>query len=176
MAGAVADRAGRAALFAQIDVWVNLATLVTQLLLTGRIIRRFGVGAALTFLPLLTAFGFLALGIAPILTVLVIFQVARRAANYALVRPARETLFTVLSREEKYKAKSFIDTFVYRGGDALGASCFDLLTRFGLGLAGIALTAVPFAVAWGAVGIYLGAALGRRAEPESGPAPAPETT
>lgn len=162
VAGEVADRTARAALFARIDFWVNLVTLVTQLALTGRILRRFGVAFALAALPALTAVGFAALGLAPVLTVLIIFQVARRGANYALVRPARETLFTVVSREEKYKAKSFIDTFVYRGGDALGASAFDLLTRAGLGLAGIAFTAVPIAAAWGVVGIWLGAAQRRR--------------
>ena len=169
VAGAVADRAARAALFARIDFWVNLITLITQIAFTGRIIRRFGVSAALAVLPVLTAVGFLALGLAPALTVLIIFQVARRAANYALVRPARETLFTILPLEEKYKAKSFIDTFVYRGGDALGASAFDLLTKAGLGLAGIAFTAVPIAVAWGAVGVWLGIAQRRRLDQRPDP-------
>jgi len=169
VAGAVADRAARAALFARIDFWVNLITLITQIAFTGRIIRRFGVSAALAALPVLTAVGFLALGLAPALTVLIIFQVSRRAANYALVRPARETLFTILPLEEKYKAKSFIDTFVYRGGDALGASAFDLLTKAGLGLAGIAFTAVPIAVAWGAVGLWLGIAQRRRLDQRPDP-------
>jgi ATP:ADP antiporter, AAA family len=105
---------------------------------------------------LLSVVGFLILGKAPVLIVLVIFQVVRRAGNYSLMRPARETLFTILPRDQKYKAKSFIDTFVYRGGDVLGASFFDVLTRAGLGLAGIAYTAVPFAIIWGLLGITLG--------------------
>jgi len=88
--------------------------------------------------------------------VLVVFQVIRRATNYALVKPARETLFTIVSRDARYKAKNFIDTFVYRGGDALGAWSFSLLQAVGLSLAGIAFTAVPIAVIWATVGLYLG--------------------
>ena len=156
VADAIAERAARAALFARIDLWVNILTLVTQVVLTGRIIPRLGVGPTLMLLPALTALGFLGLGLAPVLTVLVIFQVLRRAGNYALVKPARETLYTVVSREEKYKAKSFIDTFVYRGGDALGASAFGLLTPIGVGLAGIAFLAIPLALIWCIIGLYLG--------------------
>ena len=152
----VSERVARAALFARIDLWVNAVTLVTQLLWTGRILRRLGVAVTLTVLPLVTAAGFFALGVAPILPVLIVFQVLRRASNYALVKPARETLYTILSREAKYKAKSFIDTFVYRGGDAIGALLFKLVTRLGLSLGGVAFAAVPLAVIWAGVGLYLG--------------------
>ncbi len=157
VAGAVVERAGRTALFARIDLWVNILTLVTQIGLSGRIIPRLGVGPTLALLPALTVVGFASLALAPVLTVLVIFQVTRRAANYALVKPARETLYTIVPLHMKYKAKSFIDTFVYRGGDALGATLFGLLTRAGWGLSAIAWLAVPFAIAWGGVGLYLGA-------------------
>jgi len=157
VAAAVVDRTARAALFARIDLWVNVLTLVTQIAFTGRIIPRLGVGLTLAMLPLLTAAGFASLALAPVLTALVIFQVTRRATNYALVKPARETLYTIVPLPIKYKAKSFIDTFVYRGGDALGAGLFGLLTRAGWGLSAIAWLAVPCAVVWGAVGIFLGA-------------------
>ncbi len=160
---AVQGRAARAALFARIDLWVNLLTLTLQLVVAGRLIPRLGVGLTLTLLPALTVVGFLVLGWAPVLVVLVIFQVVRRAGNYALSRPARETLYTTVPLDQKYKAKSFIDTFVYRGGDALGAGIFDALARAGLGLAGIAFTAAPLALAWGAVGLSLGAAQQRLA-------------
>ena len=152
----VLTREGRTALFGRIDLWTNILTLAWQLLVTGRLIPRLGTGKVLALLPLATAVGFAALGFAPTLGVLVVFQIVRRAGNYALVKPARETLFTLVDRNVRYKAKSFIDTFVYRGGDALGAGMFSTLTAAGLGLAGLAYVAVPLAVVWGAVGLYLG--------------------
>jgi AAA family ATP:ADP antiporter len=154
---AVEGREARAALFANIDMWVNILTVLGQLFITGRIIKVLGIGKTLLILPALTFIGFLGLGIAPILPVLVVFQVLRRAGNYAVVKPARETLYTIVTRQEKYKAKSFIDTFIYRGSDALGAAIFDGMIRFGMGLAAIAFTAVPVAAVWGGVGLYLGA-------------------
>jgi AAA family ATP:ADP antiporter len=160
---AVVERAAKAALFARIDVWVNALTVVTQLVLAGRLIPRIGVGWTLALMPLATLAGFALLGLAPALVPLVIFQVVRRAGNYALSRPARETLFTVLPVEQKYKAKSFLDTFVYRGGDALGAGLFDMLRTAGLGLAGIAFSAVPVAALWAGTGLILGAAQRRLA-------------
>jgi AAA family ATP:ADP antiporter len=72
------------------------------------------------------------------------------------MRPARETLFTVVSREDKYKAKGFIDTFVYRGGDVVGAWTEGLLGRLGMALVGLASVTVPLAVLWGVLGIWLG--------------------
>jgi AAA family ATP:ADP antiporter len=164
---ALSDRAARAALFARIDAWVNGLTLVTQLLWTGRIIKRLGVALVLAMLPLVSAIGFVVLAGAPILPVLVVFQIVRRATNYALVKPARETLFTVVSRDARYKAKNFIDTFVYRGGDALGAWGFSLLQRLGLGLSQLALAAVPLALVWAVVGFFLGRRQRRAAAGES---------
>jgi len=151
----------RTAIFGRIDLWTNILTLCGQLLVTGRLMPRLGTGKVLALLPVAVAVGFALLGLANLgyasaLTVLVIFQVVRRAMNYALVKPARETLFTLVDRNVRYKAKSFIDTFVYRGGDALGAGLFSALTAAGLGLAGVAFTAVPMALVWGAVGLYLG--------------------
>jgi len=118
---AVSTREAKAQIFANIDVWVNVLTFFIQIFITGRLISRLGVGAVLLILPVLTVIGFLGLSIAPVLPVLVAFQVLRRATNYALSRPARETLFTIVSRDQKYKAKSFIDTFVYRGPPYCGA-------------------------------------------------------
>jgi AAA family ATP:ADP antiporter len=156
VADAFESREARAAVFARIDLWVNMLTLGIQIFLSGRIMRRIGIGATLVLLPVITAIGFAALGFAPTLVVLVAFQVLRRASNYALIRPARETLFTAVTREERFKAKNFIDTFVYRGGDSLGSLAFDGLTRLGLGMGGIAFVAVPIAGVWGLIGIWLG--------------------
>jgi AAA family ATP:ADP antiporter len=156
VANAVADRAARAALFARIDFWVSFITVLLQIFVTGQIMSRLGVGWALILVPLLSVLGFLALGLSPALTVLVIFQVSRRAGNYAIMRPARETLFTILGLAEKYKAKSFLDTFVYRGGDATASALFGALRGMGLSLSVFAFAAVPLCLLWGVVGRYLG--------------------
>ena len=152
------DREAKTVMFARIDLWSNVLTLAAQLFLTGRIMSRLGVGVALAMLPVICLLGFAALAWAPVLAVLVVFQVLRRAMNYGISKPARETLYTVVSRDEKYKAKSFIDTFVYRGSDALGAGVYAVITgnAVGLSIAGVAVAAIPLAVVWVAVSFLLG--------------------
>lgn len=152
----ISDRAARTAYFASVDVWVNALTLVVQLVLTGRLIHRVGVGAVLALLPLLSLAGFLALAAAPLLSLVVLLQVVRRTGNFALTGPAREVLYVPLSREEKYKAKNFIDTFVFRFGDQLGAWTYTGLAALGVGLSGIAAAAVPLSAAWLGVALWLG--------------------
>ena len=150
------DRALRTAFFAQLDLTVNTLTIIVQLLLTGRLLKWFGVGLTLAFLPVLSMIGFLGMGLVPVLALLAVFQVLRRAGNFAVTRPAREVLFTVLRREDKYKAKSFIDTFVYRAGDQIGAWSYPLLTWLGLGLTGISFVAAPVAAIWCGLSLWLG--------------------
>lgn len=150
------DAASRTAAFASVDLAVNFLTLLSQLFLTGRLIRRFGVGISLAVLPAVCILGFLWMSFAPGIAALVIFQVLRRSSSYGISRPARETLFTVLSRENKYKAKSFIDTFVYRLGDQVGAWGWAALSAAGLGVAGVSLVAVPASAAWFALAVWLG--------------------
>ncbi len=150
------DHATRTAFFAQLDLAVNSLTILGQLLVTGRMLKWFGVGATLAFLPALSLLGFLGMGFVPVLGLLAVFQVLRRAGNFAVTRPAREVLFTVLRREDKYKAKSFIDTFVYRAGDQIGAWSYPLLTWLGLGLTGISFVAAPLAALWCLLSFSLG--------------------
>lgn len=157
---AVADRAARASLLARIDLAVNVITLIVQTFFTARIIRTMGIALTLTLLPALTLVGFAVLGLAPTLVTLMAFQILRRAGEYALARPARELLFTTVGREEKYKAKSLIDTFVYRVGDQIGAWTYAGLAALGLGVTGIAWVAVPLSAAW----LVNGWRLGRRQE------------
>jgi ATP:ADP antiporter, AAA family len=145
------DTAARAALFARMDLAVNALTLTLQLFVVGRAIRYVGIATALAALPLFTFGCFVALRMAPILGVLVVCQVARRTLDYAITKPAREVLFTVVRPEDKYKAKSFIDTFVYRSGDALGAVSFE----GAWGPAIVGAMAVVCAV-WAVVGVALG--------------------
>ncbi|MFC1628234.1 NTP/NDP exchange transporter [Gemmatimonadota bacterium] len=150
------DRAVRTAFFARIDLAVNGLTLITQIFLTGKVIRAFGVGLTLAFLPLLSIVGFTGLGIWGTLSVFVVFQVSRRAGNYALARPARETLWTVVSREDRFKAKNFVDTAVYRTGDQIGAWSQLILHSMGFGAAGLAFSAIPVAIVWFFVALWLG--------------------
>ncbi|MBA3835204.1 MAG: MFS transporter [Sphingomonas sp.] len=150
------DRASRTAFFAQIDVWVNVLTVLVQIFLTSRLLKWLGVGVTLAALPVISIVGFATLGLVPTIAVLVVYQVLRRAGNFALSRPAREVLFTSISREDKYKAKNFIDTFVYRAGDQVGAWSYAALGWFGLTMTGISFVAVPLAVIWSCLSLWLG--------------------
>ena len=150
------DRVSRTVFFARIDLVVNSLTAITQIFLTGRIVRRIGIALALATLPLVCILGFAALGVAPTLIAIATFQVLRRWSNYAIARPCREMLYTVLPRSAKYKAKNFIDTFVYRLGDQVGAWSYAGLGAIGLGAAAISLVALPLAVAWMVIGLWLG--------------------
>jgi AAA family ATP:ADP antiporter len=151
-----ADRGARTAFFARIDLWVNVLTLGAQLFVTGRALRMIGVGLTLTILPALSILGFGALAITPTIAVLVSYQVLRRAGNFAFARPAREVLFTVVPREDKYKAKSFIDTAIYRAGDQIGAWSYAGLGFLGLAMTGISVVAIPISIAWLCNGFWLG--------------------
>ena len=151
-----AERGARTAFFARVDLWVNVLTLGAQLFLTGRVLRWIGVALTLAVLPLISVFGFGALALAPTIAVLVVYQVVRRAGNFAFARPSREVLFTVVPREDKYKAKSFIDTVVYRLGDQVGAWSYAGLGMLGLGMTGIAIVAVPISLLWLLNGLWLG--------------------
>ena len=150
------DRAARTAFFARLDQSVNILTIVVQVFLTGRLLKWLGVGLTLAMLPLINIIGFTAMGVMPIIWLLAVFQTLRRASDYAVARPSREVLFTVLRREDKYKAKNFVDTFVYRIGDQIGAWSYPLLTWLGLGFRGISFVAAPLAVLWGILSLWLG--------------------
>lgn len=150
------DSGTRTAVFAGIDLAVNTLTLLIQALLTGRLVRWLGLGATLALIPLMLSGGFLALGLLPVLWVLVTVQVIRRAGNYAIMRPAREMLFVVLSREEKYKAKNLIDTVIYRGGDAASSWIYAGMRSLGLSLSTIAWIAIPLSLAWAWIAFQLG--------------------
>ena len=151
------DDVGQAQLFSYMEIAVQSLTLVTQLFLTGRILRWLGIGLALSFLPLVSIIGFGILGAAPILIVVVLFQVFRRAGNFAIQRPAREVLYTVLPRTDKWKAKNFNDTFVYRLGDQAGAwSHHAMMVWMGLGLSAVAFAMVPVSILWLGLALFLG--------------------
>lgn len=151
-----ADRGARTAFFASVDLWVNVLTLGAQFFLTGQVLRLIGVALTLALLPLVSIVGFGTLALTPTIAVLVVYQVLRRAGNFAFARPSREVLFTVVPREDKYKAKSFIDTVIYRLGDQVGAWSYAGLGALGMSLTGISVLAVPVSVAWLINGLWLG--------------------
>ena len=150
------DRDARTQLFANRDLIVNAITLIVQMFLTGRILRWLGIGISLALLPVISFVGFGLLAVAPVLMVVIGFDVLRRAGNFAIQRPARESLYTVVSRTDKYKAKNFNDTFVYRVGDQLGAWSYTAMMYFGLGLTGLGLTMLPVSLIWVFLALWLG--------------------
>ncbi len=153
---AFVDSAARTAVFAAIDLAVNTVTLVLQIFLTGRLIKWFGLAVVLAIVPVLLAIGFTLLGMVPVLSVLLVVQVIRRAGNYAVMKPAREILYVVLNREEKYKAKNVIDTLVYRTGDAVSDWVYTGMRSIGMNISGVALIAVPLALLWAFIAFGLG--------------------
>ena len=159
------DPAVRTRIFASIDLAIGLLTITVQFLATGRLIERFGVGWAAAALPLVFVLGFLALAFSPMLFVVIAFQAVQRAANFAVSNPAREILFTVLTREEKYKAKNVIDIVVFRGADALSGWLFAALRGVGLELSAISLATAPLAGLWLLLALALGRAQERRVRP-----------
>ncbi len=159
----------RTTIFARIDLYTQITTLILQALVVGKLMKRVGVSVTLALLPITAAVGFIGLAFMASLATIVIFQAVFAAVQRAIVRPARETLFTVVSRADKYKSKAFTDTFVYRGGDVLGAQVEGALGRLGAGLAALISVALPLAVVWAVLGIWLGRRQKREAEQHTAP-------
>lgn len=154
----LSDSGDRTTLFALLDGTTNLLTVILQLFITARLVRHIGLPRTLAAVPLLVLAGLLLLAMLPLLLTIGLLQVLRRAGNYAIAKPGREMLFTVLPRMQKYKAKNVIDTVVYRGGDAIAGWVYALLASAGIGTGGIALLAAPLSGLWALVGYRLGRA------------------
>ena len=145
----------RVAGFAQFDMLAQIATLFTQIFITTHLIKKIGVGWTLAILPAVTMIGFAVLSIWTLYGVMAIFQAIHRATRYAVSRPARETLFSVVSTSEKYKAKPIVDVFLYRGGDVAGSGVDGLFAALGLSLTAVATATVPLAGVWGLLSLRL---------------------
>mgnify|MGYP001572307372 FL=1 len=151
------SRPERSVIWAQMDLAVNILAISTGLFATSRIVTKFGMPITIAMVPIMICIGLLVLAISPLLGVVVVLQVIRRAGNYAVTRPAREMLFTLVNQETRFKAKPVIDIVAYRGGDMLTAWLFTGLTQgLGLGLAAVAAVGAGIASLWALVGIYLG--------------------
>lgn len=162
----------RIALFAQLDMWTQLATLLVQLFVTAHLIKRIGVGWTLALLPIVTLVGFGALAWVSaidgvegwqIFGVFAAFNAIHRATRYAMIRPARETLFSVVSAQDKYKAKPIVDVFLYRGGDVAGAGAEQAIAVAGIAIGSMVMMVAPLAVVWGGLSIVLALAQHRKA-------------
>ncbi|HTH97715.1 MAG TPA: hypothetical protein VL574_09875 [Stellaceae bacterium] len=154
--GAFATNASRTTFFATVDLIVDALTLVIQLTATARFLRTFGVAICLAMLPVLNILGFGILSLWPQLTLLVVFTSFRRAGNFAIARPTREILFTTIPREDKYKAKTFIDTVIYRLGDQIGAWSYAGITALGVAGSGVATVSMVLSGLWLANSLWLG--------------------
>ena len=151
------EEANRIRIWGGIDLAVNVLAIVTAMFATSRLTTRFGLTVTLVVVPLVIVVGLITLAFSPIIAVVVALQIVRRAGNYAVTRPGREMLFTVVDRETRFKAKSVIDIVVYRGGDAITAWAFTGLTvGFGIGLGAVAAVGAGIAVVWAGVALYLG--------------------
>ncbi len=148
--------------FAQFDNMAQVATLITQIFITTHVIRKLGVGWTLAILPIVTMAGFAVLAVWPVYGVMMIFQAVHRATRYAISRPSRETLFSVVTPSEKYKAKPVVDVFLYRGGDLAGAGIDGLFAVLGLALVWVAVSTGPLAAMWIVLSIGMGRAQARR--------------
>lgn len=154
---AVFERAERTEIYARIDLAVNSLSIVVALFATGKLATRFGMATTLSVIPILMIAGWLVVAAVPLLAVLYGLQIFRRAGNYAVTKPGREMLFTLVDDETRYKAKPVIDVVVYRGGDMATAWLHTLLKDvFAFGLGGVAIVAAVIAGIWAMSGIYLG--------------------
>lgn len=163
VAKAFATSDERTRFFATVDFWVQAVALTTQMLLFARLFKWVGFRWMLVSVPILMTAGYAIFALVPTFAVLVVVLAVRRIGEYAITRPCRDSLFTVVTREEKYKAKSLIDTFVYRGGDALSASLYKGLTAgLGAGPAAIGWFGAGISLAWTVLAFALGRAQERR--------------
>jgi AAA family ATP:ADP antiporter len=169
------DEKDRRAAFATIDLWSNIITLSTQLFLAGRIMRWIGPRGALLILPTVYIAGFTAMIFSPTYGAMAVFQVARRGLHYAIDRPVRELLFAGLSADARYKAKTFIDTFVYRAGDMVGGWSPLAFKAMGAAVTVVAPVAVGLSVVWLGVAAALGWLWGREQANESPESARPES-
>ena len=147
--------------FSNINVASNSLSLLGQAFIVRHVVQHFGIGRALVLLPVVSVIGFALLAMDPVLTVVAILTVARRAIGFGFSKPSTDMLYSVVTPEEKYKTKNFIDTAIYRGGDVIGTWFIKFMAA--LGISGISLVMLPISVFWAIVSLWLGRDYRRRA-------------
>ncbi|MEZ5759454.1 MAG: MFS transporter [Emcibacteraceae bacterium] len=154
---AYTDTAERVKIFALIERYVSIGALIFQVFISGPVLSKYGVKVGIIVLPVLTIIGFSLLALSPVIGVFIVFQTIRRATEYGMFVPSRENLFSIVSREQKYKAKNFIDTAVFRGGDVVNGWIYTgLSSAIGLSIGAIAMIGVPLAAIWAMLAWRLG--------------------
>jgi AAA family ATP:ADP antiporter len=146
--------------FAIMDSMINALSFIGQLLIVKHAVRKFGIGWTLSLLPLISVVGFALLAVNPSFIIIAGLQVLRRSLTFGLSKPTNDMLYSVVAPEAKYKAKNFIETAVYRGGDLV--STWTIRFIGGIGLSGVALVCVPIALAWTALALWIGKEYRRR--------------
>ena len=146
----------RTAKFYWIDQQINIATLLIQILLLGRLIGWIGLSTTLLILPIIVVMSFSVSAISPTLGVITATYILRRALLFGVANPASQMLYTVVGPQSKYKVKHFIDTFVWRGGDTMASWSFAAMAGAGLGLSAISTVGIPLALLWTAIAFWLG--------------------
>lgn len=144
----------RTEFFSNINFWTNLFALLGQMFIVKQIVVRFGIGRSLALLPLVSMAGFIVLAMDPVLGVVALLTITRRALGFSFSKPTTDMLYSVVTPEEKYKTKNFIDTAVYRFGDIIGTWSVKLL--LGMGIAGVSIAMLPFAIIWFLIALWLG--------------------
>jgi AAA family ATP:ADP antiporter len=152
--GSIPGADARTEFFSNINFWTNLFALLGQMFLVRHVVVHFGIGRSLAVLPIISIAGFVLLAFDPVLGIVALLTIARRALGFSFSKPTTDMLYSVVTPEEKYKTKNFIDTAVYRFGDIVGTWTVQLL--MGLGIAGVSLVMLPFALIWSAISLWLG--------------------
>jgi len=150
--------------FADVNNATNALALIMQLLIVKRVVHRFGIGVSLSLMPIASVVGFIILAIDPVLGVVTVFTVVRRALGFGFSKPTSDMLYSVVTPEEKYKTKNFIDTAVYRSGDVVAGLALKALGAIGLGISAISLVMLPFAAIWASIATWLGQDYRRQAD------------
>ena len=157
---AITDVDGRTRFFSNMNNAINALAIVGQLFIVKHVVARFGVGVSLSLLPILSVVGFAVLALEPTLMVVAVLTVIRRALGFGFSKPTSDMLYSVVTPEEKYKAKNFIDTTIYRGGDLIAT--WTIRGMSALGIAGTSLAILPFALIWTFAAFWLGRDYRRR--------------
>ena len=152
----------RTRFFSNINNWTNALSLICQMFLVKFVVTRFGIGASLALMPFVSVVGFAVLALDPTLAAVAVLTVARRALGFGFSKPTTDMLYSVVTPEEKYKTKNFIDTAVYRGGDVVGTWAVKFMSA--LGIAGVSIVMLPFAILWVIVALWLGRDYRRQAK------------
>ena len=150
--------------FSNINNWVNAMSLIGQMFIVKHVVRRFGIGTSLSLLPIASIAGFLLLAIEPTLAIVKLVTIMRRALAFGFSKPTSDMLYSVVTPEEKYKTKNFIETAVYRGGDLIGTWTVRGFIGLGLGISAISFVMLPFAALWAFIALWLGRDYRRQAK------------